>query len=222
MRKILIALLFIYFLIGIALPLSAAEVCQLDAEERKLPEGASPKMNRYLLQGVYLGMSFKELALVKQDLRIRPAIQSGVIHEYHIEHFTADEHFLFMFSWDGRLYKLVYTKEFAVAVDEQALQIKLSQKYGKPDRQIDKPGASKIFEYCWGQCQMIRENVFCHDQDTDYWYTYFTASLSIHRKHLSMVLHDSKHFKENEEAFVERKTTKTMAPSTSALNNLKL
>ncbi len=222
MRKILISILFIYFLTGIALPLYAAEVCQLDAEERKRPEGASPKMNRYLLQGIYLGMSFKELKLIKPTLTIQPVIQSKIIREYHVEHFTADEHFIFTFSWGGRLYKLAYTKEFADAVDDKTLQTKLLQKYGKPDRQIDKKGATKVFEYCWGQCQMIRENVFCHDQDTDYWHTYFTASLSIHRKRLSIVLHDSKRFKENEAAFVGRKRTKTMAPSTSALNNLKL
>ncbi|MBF0278228.1 MAG: hypothetical protein HQM13_10570 [SAR324 cluster bacterium] len=210
------------FLMGVAFPLYAQDVCQLDSEELKRPQGAAPKMDRYLLQGIYLGMSFKELQLTKPELTVRPIVQSGVIREYFVEHFTSDEHFLFTFSWDGRMYKLVYHKDFPVAVDEQELKNKLLQKYGRPDSQLDKPGATKVFEFCWGQCQMIRENVFCQDEDTDYWYTYFTASLSIHRKDFSIVLHDNKRFEENEEAFVRRKRTKQMLPSSSALNNLKL
>ena len=221
-KNTLILALMCFFLLGLALPGYPQEVCQLDSEERKRPEVPPPKMERYLFQEIYLGMSFKELKLVKPDVTVRPVVSSGVIHEYYMEHFTLDEHFLFMFTWDGRMYKMIYKKEFAAAVDENELQSKLIQKYGNPDRQFGQPSTTKVFEFCWGQCEMIREDVFCHDQDTEHWYTYFTATLSIHRKHFSIVLHDSRLFEKNEIAFVERKKTKQMAPSTSALNNLKL
>lgn len=220
--KSIVQVLFGIYLLGFTFSAQAQEACQIPLEDRKRPRETAPKMMRYQIQEIYLGMSFRELQLNKPAISVRPVTESGVIHEYFVEYFTKDEHFLFLFTFDGRLYKLVYRKKFDAAVSEEELKIKLIQRYGQPDNLIETLNTKKVFEACWGQCQMIRQGVFCQNEDTEHWYTYFTAGLSITRKEFFAVLHDSALYERNEIRFVERKKNQQTAPSTTALNNLKL
>ena len=207
---------------GCALTVQAQEACQIPLEERNPPNEIPPEMNQFEIQEIYLGMSYQELQLTKPDVSARPIVQSGVIYEYFAEYSTKDEQFSFSFTFDGRLYQLIYQKKFEAAVDEEELKLKLIQKYGQPDRVIEEENTQKVFEACWGQCQMIREGVFCQNEDTAHWYTYFTAGLGIARKTFFAFLHDSTLYEKNEIGFVERKEAKQMAPATHALENLKL
>lgn len=208
--------------LGCALSVQAQQACQIPLAERKPPDENPPKMGKFEIQEIYLGMSYKELQLTKPDVEARPIVQSGVIYEYFAEYSTKDEQFSFSFTFDGRLYQLIYQKKFAAAVDQEELRLKLIQKYGQPVTVIEEGNGQKVFEACWGQCQMIRDGVFCQNEDTEHWYTYFTAGLGIARKTFSAVLHDSTLYEKNEIGFVERKETQQMAPSTNALENLKL
>lgn len=214
--------LLIFFIIPFQ-SVYAQEQCKRDAQSSKPPEAAKPKMNRYLIQGIYLGMSHKELQLIKENLTIRPVVDAGVTREFIGELFTKDEKFLFILTSDARLYKFIYQKTFQSAVEEEELLLRLTQRYGRPEVQLQSPARSKkIFELCWGQCDMIKDGVFCQNQDTDAWYTYFTASLDNTRKHFYLTLHDSVLFERNELIFLEKKRDKLNTNSTQSLNNLKL
>lgn len=199
-----------------------ADVCQPKTLDSKPPAAAKPKMGRFVIQDIYLGMSHKELKLIKPGLRVRPLTDSGVIHEFVGELRDHDEELLFIFTLDARLYKLVYQKRFKAAVDENELALRLTQRYGRPEVEIKKPTSKKVFEICWGQCDMITDGVFCQDEDTEAWYTYFTASLDSTRKRLSLVLHDSGLFERNELLFAEKKETKKLSDSTESLDQLDL
>ncbi len=222
MKVFFLKIVLFFLVFGFSLSLHAQEACKFDPDLHKRPEERAENMGRFLIQGIYLGMGFEELKLAKPGVVVQPAVESGVIHEYYGEYITDDEQFLFMLTSEGRLYKLIYKKHFAAAVSEQDLLVKLRQRYGQPRRTLSKTTKNKTFEACWGQCEMILDGTFCHDQETDHWYTYFTASLDITRKQFNIVLHDSTLYERNEIGFAERKTTKKMLPSTTALENLKL
>ncbi|MBF0287857.1 MAG: hypothetical protein HQM14_08565 [SAR324 cluster bacterium] len=210
------------FLLFFPVFLHADESCKFDPDLHKRPEEKADNMGRFLIQGIYLGMGFEELKLAKPGVVVQPTVESGVIHEYYGEYVTENEQFLFMLTSEGRLYKLIYKKYFIAAVSEQDLLVKLRQRYGQPRRTLSKTTKNKTFEVCWGQCEMILDGSFCYDQETDHWYTYFTASLDITRKQFNLVLHDSTLYERNEIGFVERKTIKKMIPSTTSLEKLQL
>ncbi len=201
----------------------AQAVCQpLPPDEQGPPNEDPPKMGRYTLQGLYLGISSGEVKNILPNISITPVSEEGVLHEYHGELAIGPEQFLFVFTADNRLYKLVYKKKFDAAVVVQDLLDKLTSRYGPPFVSNKAGTARTSLEACWGQCLMIRDNVFCQDENTDRWYTYFTTSLDITRRHFSLVLNDSGLHRRNEQDFIQRKRTRRLAPSTQALEDLKL
>ena len=81
--------ILLFFIVGISLGrpsvlVAQDNICRTSPDDER-PPGPKPKMVRYVIQEIYLGMSFKELKLIKPEVLVRRVREGTVVREYVAE-----------------------------------------------------------------------------------------------------------------------------------------